>query len=58
MQYLITRIFNHDLALCSTNEAKDYDEVYCKNFAYEKKIRDTEVKFSIEDYEVFQIIKR
>jgi hypothetical protein len=35
----------------------NYNEIYCKQSHYEKKIRDTKDKFSIEDYEVFQIIK-
>jgi hypothetical protein len=46
-----------DLKLCGNTRTKDYDEIYCKQKCYEKKIRDTEDKFSIEDYEVFQIIK-
>jgi hypothetical protein len=46
-----------DLRLYGNNRTKDYDEIYCKQKCYEKKIRDTEDKFSIKDYEVFQIIK-
>jgi hypothetical protein len=46
-----------DLKLFGRNRTKDYDIIYCKQGYYEKKIRDTEDKFSIEDYEVFQIIK-
>jgi hypothetical protein len=46
-----------DLMLYGNCRTKDYDEIYCRQSRYEKKIRDTEDKFSIEDYEVFQIIK-
>ncbi len=51
--------FNLDLYIRSY-ETNDYDVdvVYCKKQNYEKKIRDTEDIFFIEDYEVFQIIKR
>jgi hypothetical protein len=34
-----------------------FDETFCKKYSYEKMIRDTEDDFSIEDYEVFQIIR-
>jgi hypothetical protein len=37
---------------------KDYDYCLCKQYSYEKKIRDTEDFFLIEDYEVFQIVKK
>ncbi len=40
-----------------SNEFNDYDHNCCRNRRYEKKIRDSEDKFSIEDYEVFQIIR-
>jgi hypothetical protein len=46
-----------DLMLYGSNRIKDYNDIYCKQKYYEKKIRDTEDKFSIKDYEVFQIIK-
>jgi hypothetical protein len=36
---------------------KEYNSSGCKQRSYEKKIRDS-VKFSIDDYEVFQIIKK
>ncbi|GBC47930.2 hypothetical protein GLOIN_2v1762239 [Rhizophagus irregularis DAOM 181602=DAOM 197198] len=36
----------------------NFNVVYCKQKYYEKKIRDSEDKFLIEDYEVFQIIKK
>ncbi len=35
----------------------NYNRNYCKLADYEKNIRDTEEKFLIEDYEVFQILK-
>ncbi|EXX56543.1 hypothetical protein RirG_215220 [Rhizophagus irregularis DAOM 197198w] len=35
---------------------KKYNFIRCKQQSYEKKIRDTEDKFSIKDYEVFQIL--
>ncbi|PKK62134.1 hypothetical protein RhiirC2_759926 [Rhizophagus irregularis] len=31
---------------------------YCKKRSYEKNIRETEDVFSVEEYEVFQIIKK
>ncbi|GBC18020.2 BTB/POZ protein [Rhizophagus irregularis DAOM 181602=DAOM 197198] len=35
-----------------------YDESYCRNSScYEKPIRETEEEFSVEEYEVFQIMK-
>jgi hypothetical protein len=37
---------------------KEYDHCCCTQESYEKKIRDTEDYFLIEDYEVFQIIKK
>ena len=47
----------YDLLLYSANFSTNYNENYCQLSDYEKKIRDTEEKFSIEDYEVFQILK-
>ncbi len=51
--------FSRDLIIYSStsNEFKDYDNVYCKQESYERKIRDAG-KFYIEDYEVFQIIRK
>ncbi|CAB4438881.1 unnamed protein product [Rhizophagus irregularis] len=37
---------------------KNYNFIRCKQKSYEKKIRDTEDIFLIDDYEVFQILKR
>ncbi|RGB29936.1 hypothetical protein C1646_672074 [Rhizophagus diaphanus] len=45
---------SYDFALCG----KDfYNESYCRKGTYEKKIRKTEDTFSVEEYEIFQIIK-
>ncbi|EXX64417.1 uncharacterized protein OCT59_018310 [Rhizophagus irregularis] len=49
--------FGKDLIIYGSSDTKDYDDNVCKLVYYEEKIRDTEDKFSIEDYEVFQIIK-
>ena len=49
--------FGWDSNIWSTYESTDYDTIYCKKNYYEKKIRDTDDRFSIEDYEVFQIVK-
>ncbi|GBC11630.2 hypothetical protein GLOIN_2v1868421 [Rhizophagus irregularis DAOM 181602=DAOM 197198] len=50
--------FGNDIIICSTEDQLDYYGIRCKKNFYEKKIRDTEDCFSIEDYEVFQIVKR
>ncbi|EXX63175.1 uncharacterized protein OCT59_018311 [Rhizophagus irregularis] len=50
--------FGKDLVIYGSSDTKDYDDNVCKLVYYEKKIRDTENKFSIEDYEVFQIINK
>ncbi|EXX54143.1 hypothetical protein RirG_237420 [Rhizophagus irregularis DAOM 197198w] len=47
-----------DIFIFSSNVNTDYDANYCKKSHYEKKIRDSIDRFSIEDYEVFQIMKR
>jgi hypothetical protein len=49
--------FGRDIFMYSSTEFTDYNTSECKKDFYEKKIRDTEVKFLIEDYEVFQIIR-
>ncbi|GBC11522.2 BTB/POZ protein [Rhizophagus irregularis DAOM 181602=DAOM 197198] len=50
--------FGEDLTIFSSNgELKDYNHSYCRKYYYEKKIRDAEGIFSLEDYEVFQITK-
>ncbi|PKY34912.1 hypothetical protein RhiirB3_455093, partial [Rhizophagus irregularis] len=50
--------FGADIIMRATSESANYNGICCKNKFYEKKIRDTENTFSIEDYEVFQIKKR
>ncbi|POG69228.1 hypothetical protein GLOIN_2v1877698 [Rhizophagus irregularis DAOM 181602=DAOM 197198] len=40
-----------DLITYNSNEDMDYDTDYCNECHYEKKIRDAETRFSIEDYE-------
>ncbi|GES93522.1 hypothetical protein GLOIN_2v1881255 [Rhizophagus clarus] len=50
--------FGNDLIVRTSGEHNDYDNIYCKKKYYEKKIRDTEDGFSMDDYEVFQIIRR
>ncbi|RGB27416.1 hypothetical protein C1646_386619 [Rhizophagus diaphanus] len=42
----------------NSNEYTNFNESCCKKRHYEKRIRDTENNFSIEDYEVFQIIRK
>ncbi|EXX62527.1 uncharacterized protein OCT59_025433 [Rhizophagus irregularis] len=50
--------FGSDLIIYSTHdEFKDYNKRYCRKRYNEKKIRDAEGIFSLEDYEVFQITK-
>jgi hypothetical protein len=46
-----------DQLMWSTDESDDFEYILTKKKYYEKKIRDTG-EFAIEDYEVFQIIKR
>jgi hypothetical protein len=49
--------FGRDIFIYSSSESIDYSVTsYSKEF-YEKKIRDTTGKFSMEDYEVFQILR-
>ncbi|RGB27413.1 hypothetical protein C1646_819777 [Rhizophagus diaphanus] len=49
--------FGRDLIINSNGYA-NFSVICCKKNFYEKSIRDTEDDFSIEDYEVFQMIKR
>ncbi|PKK59633.1 hypothetical protein RhiirC2_762513 [Rhizophagus irregularis] len=52
--------FSNDMAIF-VNEGDDSESrVYCRcqQKRYEKKIRDSEDSFLIEEYEVFQILKR
>jgi hypothetical protein len=41
-----------------SSPGSDFNVIYCSKKYYEKSIRDIDGKFSIEDYEVFQIIKK
>ncbi|GES93578.1 hypothetical protein GLOIN_2v1882540 [Rhizophagus clarus] len=50
--------FGNDIIICSSNESTNYDKFRCNNCYYEKPIRDSDDYNNIEDYEVFQIIKR
>ncbi|UZO05049.1 uncharacterized protein OCT59_025410 [Rhizophagus irregularis] len=51
--------FGDDIIMhASGGNYTDYDEIRCKKKYYEKKIRNTENYFSIDDYEVFQIVKK
>ncbi|GBB85448.1 hypothetical protein RclHR1_00120002 [Rhizophagus clarus] len=50
--------FGLDIFIRATGEFKDYDVISYKKSYYEKRIRDTDDKFQIEDYEVFQIMKK
>jgi hypothetical protein len=48
-----------DIIIKSSSESVEYSTVRCRRRYYEKNIRDTEDdNFTMEDYEVFQIIKR
>ncbi|GES93599.1 hypothetical protein GLOIN_2v1868421 [Rhizophagus clarus] len=42
----------------NSNVFTDFSVICCKKKYYEKKIRNTEDDFSIEDYEVFQILRK
>ncbi|EXX56712.1 uncharacterized protein OCT59_029096 [Rhizophagus irregularis] len=52
--------FSSDLSLYVKEKdgLKRYNCYECKRYCYEKRIRDTRDEFLIEDYEVFQIIKK
>ncbi|EXX72712.1 uncharacterized protein OCT59_025337 [Rhizophagus irregularis] len=51
--------FGDDIIVYNSGDlfSTDYNRIRCKNKYYEKKIRDSDDYFSIEDYEVFQIVK-
>ncbi|EXX72058.1 uncharacterized protein OCT59_029133 [Rhizophagus irregularis] len=51
--------FDNDLLICSKEDnSKNFNSSKCKQRSYEKMIREADAgKFSIEDYEVFLIIK-
>ncbi|CAB4417778.1 unnamed protein product [Rhizophagus irregularis] len=51
--------FGDDIVIhASCGYCTNYNDIRCKKTYYEKKIRDIEGNFSIDDYEVFQIVKR
>ncbi|POG60563.1 hypothetical protein GLOIN_2v1884232 [Rhizophagus irregularis DAOM 181602=DAOM 197198] len=52
--------FNDDICLVvkEKNDSKSYDFNKCMQSSYEKKIRDTEDEFLINNYEIFQITKK
>uniref|UniRef100_U9TCK7 TLDc domain-containing protein n=1 Tax=Rhizophagus irregularis (strain DAOM 181602 / DAOM 197198 / MUCL 43194) TaxID=747089 RepID=U9TCK7_RHIID len=50
--------FGSDDITIGVDDSEEYDCCWCKQESYKKKIRDTDDLFSIEDYEVFQIIKK
>ncbi|UZO05054.1 uncharacterized protein OCT59_025415 [Rhizophagus irregularis] len=47
--------FGDDIVIFSSKESTNYSTIVCKKSYYEKKMRDKDGVFSIEDYEVFQI---
>ncbi|CAB4409544.1 unnamed protein product [Rhizophagus irregularis] len=47
-----------DIFVNSSDSSEEYNYCQCEQKYYERGIRDTEDLFSIEDYEVFQIIKK
>ncbi|EXX74572.1 hypothetical protein RirG_049840 [Rhizophagus irregularis DAOM 197198w] len=49
--------FGSDIIICASSESVNYNKNWCKKKYYEKSIRETTDPFSIEDYEVFQIIQ-
>ncbi|GBB88598.1 hypothetical protein RclHR1_15150003 [Rhizophagus clarus] len=49
--------FGQDIIIWSINQSTDYTTTRYKKGCYENMIRDSEDDFSIEDYEVFQLIK-
>ncbi|PKB92682.1 hypothetical protein RhiirA5_443782, partial [Rhizophagus irregularis] len=50
--------FGSDIIISATSgESVDYNNIWYRKSYYEKKIRDTEDPFLIEDYEVHQITK-
>ncbi|GBC11614.2 BTB/POZ protein [Rhizophagus irregularis DAOM 181602=DAOM 197198] len=50
--------FGGDIVMSSSNEFKDYEKISYQQDDYERKLIDSEGEFSMEDYEVFQIIKK
>ncbi|PKB95460.1 hypothetical protein RhiirA5_436678, partial [Rhizophagus irregularis] len=50
--------FGGDIVMSSSNEFKDYEKISYQQDDYERKLIDSEGEFSMEDYEVFQIVKK
>ncbi|GBC00029.1 hypothetical protein RclHR1_03710013 [Rhizophagus clarus] len=50
--------FGDDIIIYASRESKDYDFILCRKLYYERKIRDSENYFNIENYEVFEIIRK
>ncbi|GBC02118.1 hypothetical protein RclHR1_04460008 [Rhizophagus clarus] len=50
--------FGGDILIYSENSRTNYSTSYCQQTFYEKKIRNTKNNFSMEDYEVYQLINR
>jgi hypothetical protein len=50
--------FGDDIIIYSFADQLDYERIRCRKKYYEKKIRDSEDHFSIEEYEVFQAVTR
>ncbi|EXX73155.1 hypothetical protein RirG_062690 [Rhizophagus irregularis DAOM 197198w] len=48
---------NGDLILSGEESSSGYCESYCEKSSYERLIRETESEFSVEEYEIFQIVK-
>lgn len=59
MALIVVHIFGDDIIVYNSRDlfGTDYNRIHCRNNYYEKKIRDSDDYFSIEDYEVFQIVK-
>ncbi|CAB4439431.1 unnamed protein product [Rhizophagus irregularis] len=49
--------FGQDLNIISNRNTNSFNAAYCRKAMYERNIRDTEDEFSIEDYEVFALIR-
>ncbi|PKC57961.1 hypothetical protein RhiirA1_471687, partial [Rhizophagus irregularis] len=50
--------FGNDIVMYASNVSSDYNSTFYRKCRYNKMIRDRIGKFTLEDYEVFQIIKK
>ncbi|RGB27418.1 hypothetical protein C1646_718663 [Rhizophagus diaphanus] len=57
-KYLHGPQFGGDIVMSSSNEFIDYETISYQQDDYESKLRDSVGEFSMEDYEVFQIVKK